>query len=285
MNFKIVSDSSSNILGGEDPCFASVPMKIIAQQEYVDAPGLDVAQMVADLKGHKGKSGSSCPNVGEWLEAFGDAPVVYGTTISDALSGSYSAACHAAETYTEEYPDRKVIILDSMTTGPEEAMLHDKLRQLAESGLSPEQVREAAVDYHAHTHTLFCLESLTNLARNGRVNPAVAKLAGVLGIRLCGEAKEGQITPIHKARGLKKATQVLLDMIRERGFQDGNLLRIAHCFALEQAQALKEAVLAEYPSARIVIEPTTALCSFYAENGGLIIGLEGSFNAHNHMKP
>lgn len=285
MNFKIVSDSSSNILGGEDPCFASVPMKIIAQQEYVDAPGLDVAQMVADLKGHKGKSGSSCPNVGEWLEAFGDAPVVYGTTISDALSGSYSAACHAAETYTEEYPDRKVIILDSMTTGPEEAMLHDKLRQLAESGLSPEQVREAATDYHAHTHTLFCLESLTNLARNGRVNPAVAKLAGVLGIRLCGEAKEGQITPIHKARGLKKATQVLLDMIRERGFQDGNLLRIAHCFALEQAQALKEAVLAEYPSARIVIEPTTALCSFYAENGGLIIGLEGSFNAHNHMKP
>ena len=285
MNFKIVSDSSSNILGGEDPCFASVPMKIIAQQEYVDAPGLDVPQMVADLKGHKGKSGSSCPNVGEWLEAFGDAPVVYGTTISDALSGSYSAACHAAETYTEEYPDRKVIILDSMTTGPEEAMLHDKLRQLAESGLSPEQVREAAVDYHAHTHTLFCLESLTNLARNGRVNPAVAKLAGVLGIRLCGEAKEGQITPIHKARGLKKATQVLLDMIRERGFQDGNLLRIAHCFALEQAQALKEAVLAEYPSARIVIEPTTALCSFYAENGGLIIGLEGSFNAHNHMKP
>lgn len=285
MNFKIVSDSSSNILGGEDPCFASVPMKIIAQQEYVDAPGLDVAQMVADLKGHKGKSGSSCPNVGEWLEAFGDAPVVYGTTISGALSGSYSAACHAAETYTEEYPDRKVIILDSMTTGPEEAMLHDKLRQLAESGLSPEQVREAAVDYHAHTHTLFCLESLTNLARNGRVNPAVAKLAGVLGIRLCGEAKEGQIAPIHKARGLKKATQVLLDMIRERGFQDGNLLRIAHCFALEQAQALKEAVLAEYPSARIVIEPTTALCSFYAENGGLIIGLEGSFNAHNHMKP
>lgn len=285
MNFKIVSDSSSNILGGEDPCFASVPMKIIAQQEYVDAPGLDVAQMVADLKGHKGKSGSSCPNVGEWLEAFGDAPVVYGTTISGALSGSYSAACHAAETYTEEYPDRKVIILDSMTTGPEEAMLHDKLRQLAESGLSPEQVREAAVDYHAHTHTLFCLESLTNLARNGRVNPAVAKLAGVLGIRLCGEAKEGQIAPIHKARGLKKATQVLLDMIRERGFQDGNLLRIAHCFALEQAQALKEAVLAEYPRARIVIEPTTALCSFYAENGGLIIGLEGSFNAHNHMKP
>lgn len=284
MNFKIVSDSSSNILGGEDPCFASVPMKVIAEKEYMDAPGLDVAQMVTELKNHKGKSGSSCPNVGEWLEAFGDAEVIYGTTISGTLSGSYSAACHAAETYMEEHPERKVFILDSMTTGPEEAMLHDKLRQLAESGLTPEQVRDAAIDYHAHTHTLFCLESLTNLARNGRINPAVAKIAGVLGIRVCGDAKDAQISPIHKARGMKKATQVLMDLIRERGFQDGNLMRIAHCFGLEQAQALKEAVLAEYPNARILIEPTTALCSFYAEYGGLIIGMEGSYNEHNHIK-
>ena len=145
-------------------------------------------------------------------------------------------------------------------------------------------MRDAAIDYHAHTHTLFCLESLTNLARNGRINPAVAKIAGVLGIRVCGDAKDAQISPIHKARGMKKATQVLMDLIRERGFQDGNLMRIAHCFGLEQAQALKEAVLAEYPNARIIIEPTTALCSFYAESGGLIIGMEGSYNEHNHIK-
>ena len=73
MNFRIVTDSSSNVLcrPGED--YGCVPMKIVAGQEYVDAPGLNVAQMVEDLKGFKGKSGSSCPNVGEWLEAFGDA--------------------------------------------------------------------------------------------------------------------------------------------------------------------------------------------------------------------
>lgn len=283
MNFKIVSDSSSNIFRQEDPFFASVPMKIIAQQEYMDVPGLDVAQMVQDLQAHKGKSGSSCPNVGEWLEAFGEAEVIYGTTISGALSGSYSAACHAGQTYMEEHPGRQVIILDSMSTGPEQAMLCDKLRQLAESGLEPAQVRAKAMDYHAHTHTLFCLESLTNLARNGRVNPAVAKLAGVLGIRVCGEAKNAQIAPVHKARGMKKAVQTLLDMATERGFQDGGRMRIAHCFAAEQAQALKEAVLGRYPNARVTIEPTTALCSYYAEAGGLIIGMEGSYNTHNHL--
>ncbi len=254
MNFKIGSDSSCNILGEGDPFFASVPMKIIAEKEYMDAPGLDVAQMVQDLKNHKGKSGSSCPNVGEWLEAFGDADVIFGVTISGTLSGSYSAACHAGETYMEEHPGRKVFILDSMSTGgdadvifgvtisgtlsgsysaachagetymeehpgrkvfildsmstgPEQAMVCDKLRQLAESGLEPEEVYAQALDYHAHIHTLFCLESLTNLARNGRINPAVAKLAGVLGIRVCGEAKDAQIAPVHKARGMKKAVQ------------------------------------------------------------------------------
>ena len=284
MSYKVVSDSSCNILTSENPCFASVPMKIIAQREYVDAPGLDVAQMVEDLKNHKGKSGSSCPNVGEWLDAFGDADVVFGTTISDALSGSYSAARHAAETYMEEHPERKVYILDSMATGPEQAMLNDRLLQLLESGLEPEVVWEQIRDYQNHTYTLFCLESLNNLARNGRVNPAVAKLAGVLGIRVCGEAKNGEVTPVHKARGPKKATQALADMIRERGFRDGGVLRVAHCFAQEQALALRDAVLAQFPNARFVLEPTTALCSYYAELGGLIIGFEGDYNTHNHNR-
>ena len=284
MSYKVVSDSSCNILTGENPCFASVPMKIIAQREYVDAPGLDVAQMVEDLKNHKGKSGSSCPNVGEWLDAFGDADVVFGTTISDALSGSYSAARHAAEAYMEEHPERKVYILDSMATGPEQAMLNDRLLQLLESGLEPEAVWEQIRDYQNHTYTLFCLESLNNLARNGRINPAVAKLAGVLGIRVCGEAKNGEVTPVHKARGPKKATQALADMIRERGFRDGGVLRVAHCFAQEQALALRDAVLAQFPNARFVLEPTTALCSYYAELGGLIIGFEGDYNTHNHNR-
>ena len=70
-------------------------------------------------------------------------------------------------------------------------------------------------------------------------------------------------------------------MIKERGFQDGNRIRVAHCFAEAQAHALKEALLAEFPNIRFHLEPTSALCSFYAEEGGLIIGFEGKFNEVN----
>ena len=89
MNYKIVTDSSSNLFCREDVAYATVPMKIIAgDKEYVDDPQLDVAGMVDDLKKHKGKSGSSCPNVQDWLDAFGDADCVIAITITAAHSST-----------------------------------------------------------------------------------------------------------------------------------------------------------------------------------------------------
>ena len=171
-----------------------------------------------------------------------------------------------------EHPERKVFIFDSLATGPEMMILAEKIRQCEDAGDDFETTKEKVLDYHNHLHTLFCLESMNNLARNGRVNIAVAKIAGMLGIRVAGEAKGGQVAPVHKPRGLRKTTQMLVDMVKERGFRDGGYIRVAHCFAEEAAADFREALLAEFPHARFMLEPTTALCSYYAEVGGLIIG-------------
>ena len=281
MKFRIVADSSSNVLYLEEANYTTVPLKINAAKEYVDAVGLDVAAMVEDLKSFKAKSGTSCPNVGEWLEAFGDAEYIFGVTITKNLSGSYNAAKQAADTYMEEHPGRKVFIFDSLSAGPELMLIVDKILECEAAGDDFETTRAKVLEYHNHCHTLFCLESMTNLARNGRVSPAAAKIAGILGIRVAGEAQGGTIVPIHKPRGAKKTTQTLVEMIKERGFKDGNLIRVAHCFAEEQAMDLLNALKPEFPNLRYILEPTTALCSFYAEVGGLIIGFEGSFNTVN----
>ena len=284
MNYKIVSDSSSNILSMKDPHFASVPMKVRAEKEYIDDAALNLAGMVEDLRSHKGKSGSSCPNVGEWLEAFGGADYVFATTISKNLSGSYNSAKQAVDAYMEENPGKKAFVFDSLAAGPQQAFLIDKMLELAAEGLDFDTIVEKVRDYHNHTHILFCLESMMNLARNGRVSMAVAKIAGMLGIRVCGDVKGGQITPVHKPRGAKKATETLVEMMKERGFYDGAKLRIAHCFGESQAKALVDAVRAEFPNTRVQLEPTTALCSFYAEAGGLMIGFEGGYNTNNNNK-
>ncbi len=282
MSYKIVSDSSSNVFAIPGTNYCTVPMKVMGPREYVDTPELDLAEMVNDLKSFKGKSGSSCPNVQEWLDAFGDADVVFGVTISRNLSGSYNAAQQAAETYMEANPGKKVHIFDSFSAGPEQFMIVEKIAEQIQQGCDFDTVIKNVEAYQSNTHILFCLESLTNLARNGRVNPAVAKIAGVLGIRVLGDAQTGQIIPIHKVRGHKKAMQTIVDMMEERGFYDGALIRVAQCFAEEQAGDLKALVLAKWPNTRFIIEPTTALCSFYAEEGGLMIGIEAGFNKVNN---
>ena len=281
MAFRIVADSSANVLSLPGVNYTTVPMKIVAAKEYVDDQNLDLAGMVHDLQHHKGKSGSSCPNVGEWLEAFGEEEYVFGLTITKHLSGSYNAAQQAAQEYMAEHPGRKVFIIDSLSTGPEMMMVVDKILQCEAQGHDFETTKQIVLDYANHNHTLFCLESMMNLARNGRVSMAVAKIASIIGIRVVGDVEGGQITPVHKPRGAKGATGKLFEMMKERGFRDGNILRIAHCFGEDAALALRDKVLAEFPNTKFILEPTTALCSFYAEAGGLIIGFEGSFNEKN----
>ena len=205
MSIKIVSDSSSNVFALEGVNYVTVPMKVITgEKEYVDTPELDVEGMVNDLKVYKGKSGSSCPNVQEWLDAFGDEDDILGITISRNLSGSYNSAQQAAAYIRENNPGRRVYIFDSLTAGPQQIMAVEKMKELILAGADFDTIVEKTNDYLLHSHILFCLESMNNLARNGRVNPAVAKIAGVLGIRACGDAPGGVTKPVHKPRGEKK---------------------------------------------------------------------------------
>lgn len=275
MKFKIVSDSSSNIFSFPGVPFASVPLKInTATAEYVDDENLDVARMVEEIKATKGKSGTSCPNIHDWLQAFEGAEYIFAVTITSNLSGSCAAALQAKEEYEATHPGAKVCVIDTLSTGPEMRLIMEKLRQWIDEKLPFEQIKEKIKEYMKKTHLLFSLESLTNLARNGRVNPAVAKIAGVLGIRIVGAASEvGTLQQLHKCRGEKKALETLFEEMQARGFRGGKTC-IAHCFNPEAAQKLKERIRSVFPKSEVRIEPTTALCSFYAEQGGLLVGFE-----------
>ena len=273
---RIISDSSSNVFAHAGGNYTTVALKIHTdEKEYVDAPGLDVNGMIEDLLRYKGKSGSSCPNIYDWTEAFGDAGHCFCITISSNLSGSYSAAVQAAEAYMNAHPGRRVEVLDSLSTGPKMQLIIEKICECEASGMDFEATTAAVREYMAGLRTLFCLQSLANLARNGRVSPAVAKIAGVLGIRVIGQASEqGTLEQLHKSRGERKALDTLLAEIQAGGFSGGKL-RIAHCQNEAAAEALKKMVLAVHPRSDVQIIPCTALCSFYAERGGLILSYEG----------
>ena len=277
MSYRIVADTSSSMFELEGMDFAYAPLKIITKEkEYVDTPDLDVAQMMADLKAYKGTSGTSCPNMMEWLEAFGDAVHVFAIAITSNLSGSCKAAMHAAEEYMREHPGRKVCVLDSLSAGPELRLIAEKVREGIGAGKSFEEIEQQTREYMKHTHLGFILQSLNNLARNGRVNPAVAKIAGVLGICLVGKASDvGTLQQENKCRGEKRSADQLYANMKNEGFAGGKV-RIGHNLNLKLAEQFAEMIRAEYPQCDIAIEQNSGLCCFYAEEGGLMVGYEDS---------
>ena len=276
MNRKIVFDSSCDLLDERTVPYATVPLKIITdEKEYIDDHSLNAAQMVAELAVYPGRSTTSCPNAAEWLDAFGDAKEVYTVTITGGLSGSYHSAVLAKNDYLEEHPDRKVCVVDSKSAGPGCAMLVQKLEELVQKTLTFEEICIAIEHYRSKIHLLFSLESLKNLAKNGRVNPAVASVAGFLGIRALGIANEkGQLSMLHKCRGEKSTLEKIFQEMLARGYQGGKVL-IHHCLNETGAKRLEARILQLYPTAEIQIRPTAGLCSYYAEKGGLMVGFEG----------
>lgn len=255
--------------------FTTVPLKIRTdEREFVDDPALDVSEMVAYLKDYKGKSGTACPSVSDWLDAFGDAERVFCFTITSTLSGSYNAACVAKADYEAEYPERSVFIVDSLSAGPEMQILIEKVAELIELGKEFEEICNEISAYKESTGLMFSLESLKNLANNGRVSPLVAGVAGALGIRIVGRASVGgELEPMDKCRGEKKALAKIISRMKEMGFKGGKV-RVDHCDNLSAAEQLKQQILQEYPKTDLLIGETCGLCSFYAEKGGLMIGFE-----------
>ena len=274
MSYKIVSDSSSNLQVLEGVDYASVPLKIVtAGKEYTDDARLDTGLMLKELAAYKGRSGTACPNVGEWLEAFGQAEEVFAVTVTSSLSGCYNACVQAKAEY-EETSGRRVCCLDTLSAGPEMVLIIEKLRALMAAGLDFDRIESAIRKYMKHTHLVFMLESVDNLAKNGRVSPLIARAVGVLGIRIVGKASdEGTLQQLHKCRGESRGLSAMLREMGEHGYKAGRV-SIGYCENEPAALELRDRIKAQHPRAEISILPLKGLCSFYGEKGAVMAGFE-----------
>ena len=272
---KIVSDSSSNITGLDTIKYATVPIRVLTdKKEYVDDSEAGVAAMVEELAVYKGKSRTSCPAPGDWVEAFAGEDEVFVITITSGLSGCYNSAMVAKQQYEDENPGKKVFVIDSLSTGPEMGLIIYKLEELIRAGKDFETISQEIMEYKKRTMLSFSLENLTNLANNGRVNAAVAKIVGFVGIRLVGRASmEGTLQPTDKCRGEKKALITIMNNMKKHGYIGGKVI-IDHCQNPGAAEDMKALIQAEFADADIQIGTNKALCSFYAEKGGVLVGYE-----------
>jgi len=145
---------------------------------------------------------------------------------------------------------------------------------LINQGLSFEEVVEVITTYQEKTKLLFVLAKVDNLVKNGRLSKLIGAVVGLLNIRMVGEASEtGTLELLQKARGAKKSLQAAYDEIIKAGYAGGRIV-MAHRSNEKFCQQLSELLREKYPQAEIKILPTSGLCSFYAEDGGLLMGYE-----------
>ncbi len=272
---KFIADSASDLMEYEGVNFQSVPLTLTTDDaSFVDDADLDVHEMLEHFYNHKGRSKTSCPSTQAWIDAFDGADEIYAVTITSGLSGTYSGANVAKDQYLEDHPDTKILIVDSLATGPGEVLLLEKMIELKNKGKTFEEISKMIIEYRDSLRLHFGLSSLHNLAQNGRVSKIVASAIGIMNIRILGTAsKEGVIEPIAKCRGEKKLIETILLEIKNAGYKGGKV-RICHVENEKLAKAVSEGLKKLFGDIDLISIPARGLCSFYAERGGIIIGCE-----------
>ncbi len=274
MKIKIVADSSADLLVLEGVAFSCIPLTIIAnEKEYVDDVFLNIDEMVRDLSEYKGKSGTSCPSCGVWLESFEGFDEIYVVTITSKLSGSYNSASIAKKMYLESNPNVKIHVFDSLSTGPEMQLLIEKILELIKENNSFDDVVTKATNYLSNTELFFSLESLHNLAHNGRISRLSEFAAKILNIRIVGKAYEGQLQLLNKCIGFKRTFRTVIEHLINAKYRGGKI-RISHVNNLEFANSIKGYFVDLFKEVDIKICNARGLVTYYAESGGILIGFE-----------
>ena len=279
MTWKIVADSGCDYRQlptlAIDTEFVSVPLTIqVADQVFIDDANLDIDHMMETMYETSEASKSACPSPDDYLRAFEGAKHIFVVTITGALSGSHNSAQLAKNIYLEEHPDTQIHVIDSLSAGGEVDLIVEKINELIDQGLSYEEIVEAITAYQEKTKLLFVLAKVDNLVKNGRLSKLIGTVVGLLNIRMVGEASEtGTLELLQKARGAKKSLQAAYEELIKAGYAGGRIV-MAHRSNEKFCQQLSERLLETFPQAEIKILPTSGLCSFYAEDGGLLMGYE-----------
>lgn len=275
MSFKIVVDSCCDLTSAmlRSGCFVRVPLTIrLGERVIVDDDSFDQAGLLWQMKQSSQAPQTACPSPAQYLDAFAcGADQIYVVTLSALLSGSHNSAAQARQLWLEDHPGAQIHIFNSRSASAGEVLAALRLQALAGAGLDFASVVEQTNQYISRLNTLFVLEDLDNLRKNGRLTRLQSVVTGTLKIKLLmGSTPEGEIGKRGQALSMKQALGKMVALMADDPAHQGQTLCIAHCNCLERAFALKEQVLQRCEFGEIVICETRGISTVYANDGGLV---------------
>ena len=167
----------------------------------------------------------------------GDSAVVI--TLASQFSGTYQSACIAAEDLKSEYPDAKIVVIDSLSASRGQGML--LYRTVQERRRSSPDIETLAAYVRSILQTQchwFIVDDLNHLKRGGRISAATALFGTMLSIKpVMHVDDEGRLIPVSKARGRRASLLALVDRMAQTAIDPANqTVFISHGDCLEDAE-------------------------------------------------
>ncbi len=275
-NYKIVADSCCEFPESfrGDPRFENIPMILyVGSDTIIDDETFDQKSFLKKVAECPDCARSACPSPDKYMDAYKtDAERVYCITISSKLSGSYNSAHLAIDLYHEKYGEKNIHVFDSESTSVGETQIFSLIVKLEEKGYSFEEIVEIVEEFRDNMRTLFVLDNLETLRKNGRLSGIKAFVASTLNIKPLMGSDHGNIIQRSQGIGLKKTFGKLADIVHnEVPEKECRSLMISHCNAPDKAEQVKELILAKSSFNEVIILDTRGLNSTYANDGGIIV--------------
>lgn len=250
-----------------------VPFRILIDNEEIVDEYIDINKLIGKMKNAKQQIRTACAPPDDFINKFMEEANNFVVTISSQLSGSYNSAMAAVGAFREKFPGSFVHVFDTKTAAAGETLIAIKVKQLIEENINTSEIIEQTNKYISKLRTLFILDSLDNLVKNGRISNLKALLANIMHIvPIMGEDGEGRIVLKERVRGKKRAFSRLIDMIAEYNVDfENTILGITHVNCLEKAEKLRDEIKKKYPFKDIKIFKSSGLSTVYADDGGIVI--------------
>jgi len=254
-NTAIVLDSTADFPDAADrfPNWRVVPLYVrFGAESYRDYVDIGPAEFYERLRTSNELPTTSQPTPQDFLAAYeelGGYERIFSLHVSAKLSGTFASAVSAAE-----QSGGRVHVIDTATASAAIAMLGLAIQRRLESGTTDEDVDALVERFKHESGLIFTLDTLEFLARGGRIGRASSWAGQLLHIKPILTLAEGEVLPIKRVRGNRKAIKEFASAFRE-GTADGPGLRvgIAHAEAPERMAALEELVRDIRPQAEIEV--------------------------------
>ena len=276
MGFKIVVDSCCDLTGQmlKDPRFIKVPLTIRSNgSSFIDNETFDQADLLWAMKQSEEAPSTACPSPQSYLDAYQgpEEEDVYVVTLSALLSGSHNSAEQARMLMEEDHPNKNVYVFNSCSASSGEVLVALKVRELAESGAPFKHVVREVEQFIYQMQTMFVLETLENLRKNGRLTRLQSVITGALKIKLLMAATpEGEICKLGQMLSMKQALSKVVDHMANDPAHAGRTLAICHCNCLDRAFQVKAMAEQRCKFAHILILEAGGITSVYANDGGIV---------------